>query len=81
MALIVSVTKKADDPITPCRVSLGAVLPPPGAPVPPDTVIGYYCVYRGTKEQAIRACETALRALQELPHEPAIAPDRGKNYS
>lgn len=81
MPLIVSVTKKAEDPIAPCRVSLGAVLAPPDAPDPPDTIIGFYCVYRGTKETAIAACHAAIAALTRLPAEPAISPDDGKGHA
>jgi hypothetical protein len=81
MALIMRIVKKEEDPISNCRVSLGAVLAPPNAPDPPGTLIGHYCVYRGTKERAIAACEAALAGLRALPHEPAIAPDDGKKYA
>jgi hypothetical protein len=71
---IVRVVKKADDPITPTRVSLGGV-------VMEEALIGYYCVYRGTKEAAIEACEHVLKGLRALKHEPPITPDEGKHYS
>lgn len=76
--MIVRVVKRATDPTTPCRVSLGAV----PAPARPGVcrggggpVLGWYCVYRGTKEQAIAACEEALKVLRAMPGEPPVQPD------
>jgi hypothetical protein len=74
--MIVRVVKKADDPTTPCRVLLGAAID-----LAESRLLGYYCVYRGTKENAIAACEAALAALRELDHEPPVAPDDGKRYA
>lgn len=73
--LVVRITKKADDPITPTRVSLGAALMGDGH------LGGYYCVYRGTREAAVACVEAALAALKALPAEPAIAPDEGKRFA
>lgn len=71
----VRVVKKADDPLTPTRVSLGSAILQDGQ------LIGYYCVYRGTKEKAIACLETSLAALRALPHEPAIRPDDEKRFT
>jgi hypothetical protein len=78
--MIVSVTKKADDPTSPCRVSIGTAVAPPEHEHAGE-VMGYYCVYRGTKEAAIVACEAALAGLRNLSREPAISPDDGKKYA
>lgn len=72
----VMIRKKADDPEGHVRVSIG------GGP----SMGGYYCVYRGTKEQAAQAIQAALRAMlyaiQELgDQEPDISPDDGKRYA
>ena len=85
--MILSVTKKAEDAISPCRVSLGAVTASAEMPEPAGTVIGFYCVYRGKKELAIQALETALKAMRDFAvvygpdGEPPIQADDGKKYS
>jgi hypothetical protein len=80
MVIIVRVVKKADDPTSPIRVSIGAAIAPPDSPHPGE-LMGYYCVYRGTKELAIAACEAALAGLKNLKVEPPIQPDEGKKYA
>jgi hypothetical protein len=51
----VRIQKGADDPAGVSRVSVG------GRPE-----IGYYCVYRGTREEAIAALQMALEAMTAM---------------
>jgi hypothetical protein len=63
----VSLSKKSDDPSGVCRVSIGGL----GGNIP----AGVYCVYRGTKEQAIAALTATIKVLSSLDKEPDIEPD------
>jgi hypothetical protein len=71
----VRITKKAADPIC-TRVSVGG-----------NPADGIYCVYRGTKEEALVCLTAALEALKAMAEligpnrEPDIAPDDGKKYA
>lgn len=73
----VDIVKKADDPTGVVRVSLGGA----------KEIGGYYCVYRGSKEQAIACLEQALRAMKGMAkflgqdREPDVQPDDGKRYA
>jgi hypothetical protein len=72
----IKITKKADDPLGVVRVSVGG-----GA-----VVDGYYCVYRGKKEEAIAALTQALEAMSKMAEvigdrEPDVQPDDGKQYA
>lgn len=85
--LQVRITKKRSDPLGVVRVSLG------GAP----EIGGYYCVYRGTKEQAIECLEKSLQAMKAMARhlrrtrpdanvaaggqEPDVSPDDGKEFA
>jgi hypothetical protein len=77
--LQIKIVKKAHaegDPENLVRVSVG------GGP----EAGGYYCVYRGTKEQALdalKACRAALVSLVKHlgDKEPDIEPDDGKKYA
>lgn len=40
---------------------------------------GYYCVYRGTREEAIRCIELALAKLQTIPEQKVEEVSFGKN--
>jgi hypothetical protein len=55
----VSVTRLVDDPVC-LRVSIG------GGKV----IGGYYCTYRGTREEAIEALEKVLLTLKYMPEQP-----------
>jgi hypothetical protein len=71
----IRILKKADDPLEVVRVSLGGRM-----------AEGYYCVYRGSKEEAIRCLRDCLRALEAMAKqlgdgEPDISPDDGKRYA
>lgn len=72
----IKILKKADDPDGIVRVSLG------GGPA----MGGFYCVYRGTKEEALQAMRIATLALHVMAKqlgdkEPGISPDEGKRYA
>lgn len=74
----VRVVKKATDPECPTRVSMGGSIDD-----------GYYCTYRGTKEDAILCIKAALRAMEGMAEfveshgakEPDVEPDDGKKYA
>jgi len=76
MSVEIKVTKKASDELGIVRVSLGG-----------DAELGYYCVYRGTKEQAIECIAHALQAMEGMAEvlgpdrEPDIQPDGGKQFA
>jgi hypothetical protein len=58
------------------RVSLGGSL----------GIGGYYCVYRGRKEEAIACLKAALDSMLAMAQhlgdgEPEISPDQGKKYA
>jgi hypothetical protein len=55
----ISVTRFPDDPIC-LRVSIGGG----------ERIGGYYCTYRGTREESIEALEKVLRALKSMPEQP-----------
>lgn len=55
----VSITRYKDDPLCP-RVSAGG-----GAKIG-----GFYCTYRGTREEAIEILETILVVMQNMPEQP-----------
>jgi len=70
--LEIRITKQPDDPHGILRISLGGI---------PE--IGYYCVYRGTKEQVIDCLGKALIAMKAMAsqlktNEPDIEPDLDK---
>jgi hypothetical protein len=54
----VSITRLPRDPIC-LRVSIGGWKSK-----------GYYCTYRGTREEAIEAIEKVLIVLQHMPEQP-----------
>jgi hypothetical protein len=65
----VSIAKKADDPTGIVRVEVAG-----------DPEIGYYCVYRGSKEQAAELLLLAAKAMALFvkhfgTEEPQIEPD------
>ena len=55
----VSITRFADDPLC-LRVSIGGG----------EKIGGYYCTYRGTREESIEALEKVLLALKHMPEQP-----------
>ncbi len=59
------IIKRADDPSGIVRLNVGG---------DPETA-GYYCVYRGTREQAIAALEHAAAGLRQRQREPEISPE------
>lgn len=58
----VKVQRLSTDPFC-TRVSIGG-----------NRKIGFYCLYRGTREEAIEAVEKVLLVLQHMPEQP-IEPD------
>lgn len=52
----VVVKRLPNDPLC-LRVSIGGG----------ETINGYYCTYRGTRKEAIKAIETVLIVLQNMP--------------
>jgi hypothetical protein len=72
----VKIQKKSDDPDGCIRVSTGGG----------ETEGGYYVVYRGSKEEAIKCLESCLGAIKAMARkigtqELAIEPDEGKKYA
>lgn len=72
----VQILKKADDALGVVRVSLGGSV----------ALGGYYCVYRGRKEDAMRCLELALQSMRAMSAEigdgePQIEPDGGKRFA
>jgi hypothetical protein len=73
----ITILKKTDDPTGTVRVSLGGS----------KEMGGYYCVYRGRKEDALECLNAALLGMQTMvaslgpDKEPDIAPDDGKQYA
>lgn len=63
------IVKKADDPLGIVRVSIGG------------TFGSYYCVYRGSKDQAVKAIESVLTGMRAMvehlgpDEEPDTQPD------
>ena len=55
----VSVQRLPDDPLC-LRVSIGGG----------EKIDGYYCSYRGTREETIEALETVLLVLKHMPEQP-----------
>lgn len=71
----VHITKKANDPDNLVRISIGGK---------PD--IGYYLLYRGTKEEAIVAIRRSLKVLENMSArlgngELPVSSDNGKKYA
>jgi hypothetical protein len=55
----VTIIRYADDPVCP-RVSAGGG----------ETIGGYYCTYRGTREEAIAVLEAVLIVMKYMPEQP-----------
>jgi hypothetical protein len=64
------IVKKSDDPDSVTRISLGGKIG-----------VGYYCVYRGTKERVIEILIGALASLSASEEEPSISPDDGHRFA
>jgi hypothetical protein len=56
----VTIDRYPTDPIC-LRISIGGG--------PPD-IDGYYCIYRGTREQAVEALEKVLAVFRVMPEQP-----------
>jgi len=55
----VTIMRYADDPICP-RVSAGGG----------GTIGGFYCTYRGTREEAMEILRTILAVMEYMPEQP-----------
>lgn len=64
----VTVIRYPDDPVC-CRVSVGGG----------RSIGGYYCTYRGTREEAIAALETVVLVLKHMPEQPVESEEILKN--
>jgi hypothetical protein len=61
----VNVSRYADDPLC-LRVSIGGG----------KEIGGYYCTYRGTREETIEALEAVLLVLRNMPELPVEEPPK-----
>jgi hypothetical protein len=68
----VTIIRYANDPVCP-RVSAGGG----------KEIGGYYCTYRGTREEAIAVLEAVLIVMQHMPEQPVEPemPPKGGQFS
>jgi hypothetical protein len=68
----VTIIRYKDDPVCP-RVSAGGG----------EAIGGYYCTYRGTREEAIEMLKTILFVMEHMPEqpvEPETLPPKGGQF-
>jgi hypothetical protein len=70
----VTIIRYRDDPVCP-RVSAGGG----------EEIGGYYCTYRGTREEAIEMLKTILLVMEHMPEQPVdpemLLPPEGGQFS